>query len=109
MKLVVSVVHQRDRGRLSEELIGAGFKFSILPSTGGFLGESNALFLVGVDEDDVPTLLKVIEANCKSREQVMNVPVLDSGPVGGMLNSPMTVPVGGAVVWVLPVDQFVHF
>jgi uncharacterized protein YaaQ len=106
VKLIVCVVHLRDRHRVSDELIRGGYKFTALESTGGFLRESNATLLIGCDEDHVEAVLSVIESNCPSREQVVTYMPMEASPAGAILTSPVKVPIGGAVAFVLNVEQF---
>ena len=110
MKLVVCVVHNRDKGKITEELIRAGFKFTVISSTGGFLREGNTTLLIGIEETEQPTLMELIALNCMTREQVVNVMPVEAAPAAGaILPSPVKVPVGGAVVFVLNVDHYERF
>jgi uncharacterized protein YaaQ len=109
VKLVVCIVHNRDRGRITDELVKAGFKFTIIGSTGGFLREGNTTFLIGVRDEERETLLQVIEQNCNTREQMVNVMPFEAAPAGAFVPSPVKVPVGGAVVFILNVDQFERY
>jgi uncharacterized protein YaaQ len=93
VKLVVCIVHNRDKGKITDELVKAGFKFTVVASTGGFLREGNTTFLIGIQSDELDTLMCLVDQNCQSREQLVNVKV----------------PVGGAVVFVLPVERFERF
>ncbi len=109
VKLVLCIVHSRDRNKITEELIKAGFKFTVIGSTGGFLREGNTTFLIGVEEDEREPLLQLVAQNCKTREQMVNVMPFEAAPPGAFIPSPVKVPVGGAVVFVLPVEQFERF
>ena len=109
MKLIVCVVHNRDRGKITDELVRAGFKSTIIGSTGGFLREGNTTFLIGVQDDEIDTLMELVSSNCQSREQLLNVAPLESGAPGTFIPSPVKVPVGGAVVFVLNVERFERF
>lgn len=109
VKLVVCIVHNRDKGKITEELIRAGFKFTVIGSTGGFLREGNTTFLIGVEPEEKGSVLKLIAQNCKAREQVVNVMPFEAAPPGAFIPSPVKVPVGGAVVFVLDVEQFERF
>lgn len=109
MKLAICIVHSRDKGKVTDELVRAGFKFTVIGSTGGFLREGNTTFLIGVEDDEVEALHLVVEQNCQTREQVVNVMPFETGPQGGFMASPVKVPVGGAVVFMLPVEQFRRF
>lgn len=110
MKLCVCIVHNRDKNRLTDELIKSGFKFTVIGSTGGFLREGNTTFLIGVADDELPALSALIAANCQAREQLVNVaPFEASTAPGGFIPSPVKVPVGGAVVFTLNVENFERY
>jgi uncharacterized protein YaaQ len=109
MKLAVCIVHNRDKGRVTEELVKAGFKFTIIGSTGGFLREGNTTFLIGVQEAEVATLQRVMSDNSQSREQLVNVMPYEAAPPGAFIPNPVKVPVGGAVMFLLDVEQFYRY
>jgi uncharacterized protein YaaQ len=109
MKLVVCIVHNRDKGKITDELVKAGFKFTVIGSTGGFLREGNTTFLIGVEEEETTALFELISQNCKAREQLVNVMPFEAAPPGAFIPSPVKVPVGGAVVFSLNVDRFERF
>ncbi len=109
MKLATCIVHNRDRNRVTDELIKAGFKFTVIGSTGGFLREGNTTFLIGLDVEELPTLKKVFSQNCQSRDQLVNVMPFEAAPPGAFMPSPVKVPVGGAVMFVIDVEQFHRF
>lgn len=106
MKLVIAVVHKEDAGRLTDALVEAGFRSTRLHSSGGFLRQSNASLLVGVEDGQVDAALEVIRANCVSRTQVVSPlpPILEPGEF--YLPYPTEVTVGGAVVFVVPVERY---
>jgi uncharacterized protein YaaQ len=109
MKLVIAVVQDKDSNRLSNALIKEGFRATKLASTGGFLRAGNTTFMIGTEDDRVEEVLQVISTNCKIREQLVT-PV---SPMGGATESyipfPVEVQVGGAAVFVLPVERFEHY
>jgi uncharacterized protein YaaQ len=109
VKLAVCIVHNRDKGHVTDELVKAGFKFTVIGSTGGFLREGNTTFLIGVEEAELPELQRVIGENCQSREQLVNVMPFETAPPGAFIPSPVKVPVGGAVMFVMNVEQFHRF
>jgi len=100
MKLVITVVHDRDKNRITESLLRNGFKFTKIGSTGGFLREGNVTLLIGVEENEMENCLQVIGDSCKTREQFVNVLPPDAAPVGTFMPSPVKVLVGGAIVFV---------
>lgn len=109
MKLAICIVHNRDKGRVTDELVRAGFKFTIIGSTGGFLREGNTTFLIGVEETELPALRQVVGDNCQSRDQLVNVMPYEAAPPGAFIPNPVRVPVGGAVMFVMDVEQFHRF
>jgi uncharacterized protein YaaQ len=106
MKLVTAVVHNEDAGNLVDALLEREFRATRLHSTGGFLKQSNATILVGVEDDQVDAVLEVIAANCHARRQFVNPmpPIMEPGEF--YMPYPVEVEVGGATVWVLPVERF---
>lgn len=109
MKLVMCVVNSRDKNVVVDALVNAGFKFTISSSVGGFLRAGNCTFMIGVEDEQVDPVLEIIAQNSKTREQVVNIAPLEGGATGTFLASPMRVEVGGAVVFVLPVERFERF
>ena len=109
MKLVVAVIQDQDSNRLASALTKNNFRATKLASTGGFLRSGNTTFLVGVEDQRIPQLLDIIRDNFRAREQMVT-PV---SPLGGNADSyipyPVEVEVGGATVFVLPIEQFHHF
>lgn len=109
MKLVIAIVQNDDSGSLSDALREQSYPSTLISTTGGFLREGNATFLVGVKEDQVESLLTLIRENCKTRTQLVNPmpPVVEPGEL--YLSQPVEVQVGGATVFVLDVQRFEKF
>lgn len=106
MKLVTAIVHSEDAGNLVDALLEKEFRATRLQSSGGFLKQGNATILVGVDDDQVDAVLEIISANCHSRRQFVNPmpPIMEPGEF--FMPYPLEVEVGGATVFVLPVERF---
>ena len=109
MKLVITIIHDRDKNRISEVLLKSNFKFTKLASTGGFLREGNVTFLIGVEQRRVDELMNLISDNCKTRDQYANFIPPDAGAIGVFMPSPVKVQVGGAVVFVIDVERLERF
>lgn len=109
MKMIIAVVQDQDSNKLSSALVEHNFRATKLASTGGFLKSGNTTFMIGTEDARVEKALAVIRENCQSREQLV-APV---SPMGGNADSyvpyPVEVEVGGATVFVLPIEQFHHF
>jgi uncharacterized protein YaaQ len=106
MKLVVAIVHNEDAGALVDALLDKEFRATRVSSSGGFLKRSNATIFLGVDEDDIDEVLGVIRDMCTSRTQVVNPmpPIMEPGEF--FMPYPLEVEVGGATVFVVPVDRY---
>jgi uncharacterized protein YaaQ len=106
MKLVTAIVHNEDAATLVDALLEREFRATRLHSSGGFLKQGNATILVGVEEDQVDDVLGIISANCHSRKQFVNPmpPIMEPGEF--YMPYPVEVEVGGATVFVLPVERF---
>lgn len=105
MKLVIAVVQDKDSPRLVESLIRASYSATKLASTGGFLREGNSTVLIGVDDPETDKVLEVIKKTCRAREQLVT-PVTPVGPGESYVPYPVGVVVGGATVFILPVERF---
>lgn len=109
MKLIIAIIQDKDSNRLSSALVKENYRATKLASTGGFLRAGNTTFMIGVDDDQVDAVLSIIRNNCKVREQLVTPVTPMSGTTDSYLPLPVEVQVGGATVFVLPVDQFAHF
>jgi uncharacterized protein YaaQ len=109
VKLFIAVIHNRDKNKVVDDLVRDGYKFTIIGSTGGFLREGNTTFLIGVQEEEKEALMNIIQRNCQVREQVVNVLPPEATQVGSFVPNPVKVPVGGAIVFVLDVEEFARF
>ena len=106
VKLVVSIVHNEDAGPLVDALLEKEYRATRLHSSGGFLKQSNATIIVGVDDGKVEEVLEIVRENCTSRTQVVNPmpPIMEPGEF--FMPYPLEVEVGGATVFVVPVERF---
>jgi uncharacterized protein YaaQ len=109
MKLVMSIVHSDDAGRLVSALTAAGYRATTISTTGGFLRQGNATVFVGTDDDKVDAVLSLVQENCRTRRQFINPmpPVMEPGEM--YMPTPVDIQLGGATVFVLDVARFEHF
>ncbi|NLI67336.1 MAG: hypothetical protein GX374_01685 [Bacilli bacterium] len=109
MKLIIAVVQDKDSNRLINALNEAKFQTTKLATTGGFLKEGNTTLIIGCQDEYVDEALKIIKENCSQREQM----VAPISPMGGSADSyipnPVKIEVGGATVFVLPIESFYRF
>ena len=109
MKLLVAIVQDQDQQILGKALLENDVRATKLSSTGGFLRSGNTTFLIGVDEDRVEEVLEIIKRSSQSREQVIASPIHLDMNLEVSNTYPLKVEVGGAIVFVLPIDSFHHF
>lgn len=109
MKLVIAVVHDRDRAKLTDALLRCGFQFTRLGSSGGFLKEGNVTLLIGCEDTSVNKVFSLLREHTRKRKQFFSVLPPDAGPAGTILPSPVEVEVGGGVAFVIPVERFESF
>ena len=106
VRLVVAVVHNEDAGALVDALLDREYRATRLHSSGGFLKQSNATIILGVEDDAVDAVLGIIRDACKARTQVVNPmpPIMEPGEF--FMPYPLEVEVGGATVFIVPVERF---
>ncbi len=109
MKLVMGIVNSDDAGRLTASLTAAGYRATIISTTGGFLRQGNTTIFVGTDDEKVSHVLLLIRENCHTRAQFVNPlpPVMEPGEM--YMPTPVDVQLGGATVFVLEVARSEHF
>lgn len=106
MKLIIAVVQGEDAQKTVIALTDKGISSTRISSTGGFLQQGNVTLLIGVDDAQVQEALQIIRENCQERSRYLTpVPPL-AEPGEFFMAYPVEVQVGGATVWVVPVDSF---
>ncbi len=106
MKLIIAIVQDQDVPSLVDDLTENDFRVTKLASTGGFLKSGNTTLLLGVKEEQVDEVMKIIEANCKTREITTSLLTV-SMPGDTYMPYPLEVRVGGATIFILDVERFV--
>lgn len=111
MKLILTIVQDQDAGVLSSAFVDCGIRATKLSTTGGFLRAGNTTLITGVPDDQVQMVLDLIKANCQGHDELMPAPTIAVDVAAGDpdVNDNVPVRVGGATVFVLPVDAFYHF
>lgn len=106
MKLIVCIIQDQDANSLVDDLTEKEFRVTKLSSTGGFLKSGNTTLLVGVEENQVKSVIKVIEDNCKTRELTTSLLTVTM-PGDTYIPFPLDVKVGGATLFVLDVERHI--
>ena len=103
MKLITAIVSKKDTNEVCKALSEAGFYFTKMASTGGFLTAGNTTLMIGTENDKVAQVLDVIRTNCSRRVEKISSNVQLAVPSAV---APTEVSVGGATVFVTEVEQF---
>ena len=108
MKLLIIIVQDDDvqavTNRLMEEKIGV----TKLSSSGGFLKRGNTTMIVGVADEKVDLVKRIIKEKCESRVEMMpSIPVIAQGIITA--SEPLEVKVGGAILFQIDVEEFQKF
>ena len=102
MKMIVSIVSSSEARGLTDELMRQGYRATEISTTGGFLRRRNVTLLIGVEDEEVDDVFKIIHDTCHERTE-HGYP---SPPVIGTLLPPaVDTQVSGAVIFVLDVDR----
>jgi uncharacterized protein YaaQ len=106
LKLIVAVVQGEDAQRTVAALTDKAISSTRISSSGGFLQQGNVTLMIGVDDSQVEDALKVIHENCHERSRFLTPvpPIAEPGEF--LMAYPVEVQVGGATVFVVPVDSF---
>lgn len=109
IQLIVAIVNSDDANGVIDALTARGYRVTRINTAGGFLKESNATLLIGTEPSRVQDILKVLQANSRTRTQFINPlpPVMEPGEM--YMPYPVEVQVGGATVFVLDVERYEHF
>jgi uncharacterized protein YaaQ len=91
VKLIIAVVQAEDAGGLLTQLSKHDFRATRIRTVGGFLREVNTTVLVGVEDEDVETVVRTIRASCTRRKQRGTAPPVE---------------VGAATIFVVNVEHF---
>jgi uncharacterized protein YaaQ len=97
LRLVVAIVQEEDADPVCEDLIRSDLPVTKIASTGGFLRRGNATLLIGVGSEGLDRVKEIVQARCVKREVPVSATVED------------TAEAGGAVVFVVTLDELVKF
>lgn len=109
MYLMFLIVQSEDADILTRRLNNAGVRVTRLSTIGGFLSRGNITCLVGVQEDEVETVMEIVRKTCQTRKRYINPLPPSAEPAHLAMTAPaypLEVIVGGATIFMIPVAQF---
>jgi uncharacterized protein YaaQ len=104
-KLIVVITSNDEADALIKKLVERGYPATKVSSTGGFLRRGNATIFSGVEASDLDNVIAIIRHECKARTEYIPAQALPF-PESIHPAEPVQVRVGGAIVFVLPVERF---
>lgn len=104
MKFVISIISNEDSGKVVEALSVRRFYVTKLSTSGQFLKGGNTTLLIGVEDEKVQEVIDTINSSITKRTVTSSG--VNSTLEGSLLAKPIQVTKGGAVVFVLDVEQF---
>ena len=104
MKLVIAVIQNEDEDVLVQELEQHNIGATRIGSSGGFLRASNVTLMIAVSDEQVDEVLGCLRKHCKRRTRHLH-PLLPNLEARERFLGTIPVEVGGAIVFVLPVDR----
>jgi uncharacterized protein YaaQ len=104
-KLIVVITSNDEADAVIRKLVEQGYPATKVSSTGGFLRKGNATIFSGVEAGDIDNVMSIIRSECRARTDVVPAQALPF-PESIYPAEPVQVRVGGAIVFVLPVERF---
>lgn len=105
MKMITAIINKTDAGTVCDVLTKNGFAYTKIGSTGGFLRSGNTTLLMGTEDDQVEQALNLIRRHSEKRTIEMPVPLMQESYMTPIYTPTTPVVVGGAVVFVSPVER----
>ena len=104
MKLIFAICSLEDAPQVQSSLTSANFIVTKLATTGGFLNAGNITFLTAVEEDKIDSCVEIIRQNSKKRTVDVSPEMLDAKKMDAASKQ---ITVGGAIIFILNVEQFI--
>lgn len=105
-RLVMMIVSDTDADTLQERLAQAHYPVTKVGSTGGFLRRGSVTIFSGVAQSQVDDVTAIVNEVCHARREFVPVNTLPFIGDGAFTAEPVEVRVGGAIVFVLPIERF---
>ena len=104
--LMFAIIQEQDYENATSALNRLSFSVTHIPSTGGFLSRRNITLLVGVQEGREAAAVRTLQNSCKKRVEFLSQPWKNL-PLP--LSAPISIPVGGATIFMFEVESYNEF
>lgn len=109
MKLLIIITQKEDGENLVEALVEKKHRVTFFQGKGGFLKRDSLVILTGTKKEKIKEIFTLIKNHCKRRKEFIPS-TLESVPEGQAVEMPpVPIVVGGAVVFVVPAEEFKEF
>jgi uncharacterized protein YaaQ len=105
VKLVFAVVQTKDVEACADALAAAGFVCTRFATQGGFLDSSNCTLMIGVGDEQVDDVVDILRGHAKRRVEMLEAPAPGAGAPMPAIAPTVDIEVGGATVFVVPLDR----
>lgn len=107
MKMITVIVDNSDSDSICHALTDAGFSFTKMATTGGFLRSGNTTLLMGVEDERVDEAIEVIRSKSFRHKEMGNVRYGVNPAMPAPY--PVDITVGGAILFVTDVVRYEKF
>jgi len=76
MKIILAVIRDSDEAQVVEEMVKLGLRVTRMAGTGGFLRRGNVTLMIGVEEEELQTVMDLIKKTCTVAEGFENRAVI---------------------------------
>jgi uncharacterized protein YaaQ len=104
--LMFVIIQEQDYENAASALNRLGFSVTHMPSTGGFLSRRNITLLIGVQEGREAAAVRTLKNSCRKRVEFLSQPWKNL-PLP--LSAPISIPVGGATIFMFEVESYDEF
>jgi len=104
--LIIAIVQLQDERKATRALRKIGLATYHQSSTGAFLERKNAVLMISMNEKDKDKALEAIRQTCHERTEYVSTP-LEGAPLPIPLSTPIQV--GGAIVFILPIERYEEY
>ena len=107
MKLIITILSNKDIDNVLEALSRAGFSATKISTTGQFLEGGHSCVFIGVDEEKIEDVFDVLSKNVTKR--IVRQRGVKSTLSGTLLKQPVDVEEYGGVAFIIDVEDFRKF
>ena len=107
MKMITVIVDNSDADSICHGLSDAGFSFTKMATTGGFLRSGNTTLLMGVEDERMEEAIEVIRSKSFRHKEIGAIRYSANPTMPP--SYPVDITVGGAILFVTDVVRFERF